>query len=816
MHQLITFLVSLVLILAGAAGRVDASAAPAKEAFAASFEAAFEPNLGQMDDEVLFAARASGYALFLTAEEAVMVVERASADDEAAALDAGTRLQNRAAGIAALEPGFERPRRAAPAVTRLRWLGARAEPEVRGARLLASTSGYFKGADPGRWRARVPRFAAVEYPEIYPGIDLVFHFGDGELEYDFVVGPGADPEAIRLELDGPEALEIDGGGNLVLQMDGAEVTHLTPYVYQEIEGIRQQVAGAFAPRGEREIGFRLAAWDRERELVIDPKIEFSTYLGGSSNDGFASLALDADVNLYVATYTLSDDFPTKGSGSKFNGGDSDFAIAKFDRNGKFKRAIYLGGNEAEGLRPELAAHSTVQLTAAGGAGSPSTSSAPGALFLAGHSFSKNYPTTPNALDRSLDCSKAFKPIPGQVCVDDKCCPGDIVVTAFDLDLEEMLFSTFLGGNSVEGVGDMLLDDDGRIYLAGTTASKNFPKFKPTQAKRKGGVDAVVVILDPPIGGAAAKLQFSTFLGGKDKGRKKFGHGDYGQGIALDPSGFLHVGGETTSKKFPRVDPIQNKLAGASDVFLAVYDLAELTPASGARRSPNHAAANPSLVFSTYIGGKEFDSLDGLAVDDRGYTHLVGWTNSENFPTRREYQANLNGDFDAWVAVLDLDTGSIPTVANPEILFSTYFGGSNSDFFGSLALAVGRDGTIHFGGPTYSPDLPTEDPTQGSCAPERTGAFPPCQDSFYARFEQVVPGVSPRLLFSTFLGGPAVENDDGTTTSGVEFGIEDIVLDRTGSAYLVGQTFSKKFPIKRAAQKKKKGPSFDLFLVKISK
>ena len=235
----------------------------------------FEPNQGQTAEQVKFLARGAGYTLFLTGPEAVMALSDASDKTKSSTV-------------------------------RMNLVGANRDALASGLNQLPGKSNYFVGDDPKKWRTDVPNYAKVEFAEIYPGVDVVY-YGTRErhLEYDFVVAPHANPNAIKLNFDGIDAMELDKQGNLALRLNGKELQLRKPAIYQEIDGTRHAIAGAYVPSGEREIGFEIAAYDATRPLVIDPVLIYSTFLGGSGQDTGVEIAVNSHGNAFV---TGLDDF----------------------------------------------------------------------------------------------------------------------------------------------------------------------------------------------------------------------------------------------------------------------------------------------------------------------------------------------------------------------------------------------------------------------------------------------------------------------------------------------------------------------------
>src|SRR5262249_53111462 len=162
---------------------------------------------------------------------------------------------------------------------RLGLVGANPAASVSGLDQLPGVSNYFIGNDPGKWLRDIPTYSRVEYQNVYPGINLVYYGNQGQLEYDFVLGPGANPGGIRLSVQGTLGVGPDAAGDLRLHTAGGDVVEHAPVVYQDVGGKRQSVAGRFVLQGNGQVGFRVGAYDHRVALVIDPVLAYSTYLG---------------------------------------------------------------------------------------------------------------------------------------------------------------------------------------------------------------------------------------------------------------------------------------------------------------------------------------------------------------------------------------------------------------------------------------------------------------------------------------------------------------------------------------------------------
>lgn len=243
----------------------------------------FENNRGQSSEQVRFLARGPGYSLFLTSGEAVLSLNKPQAQPLHAQANSARKH------AAQMHEA---------AVVRMAFVGANANPVIVGNDLLSGKSNYLLGSNPDKWRADVPQYARVHYQDIYPGIDVVFYGKQRQLEYDFLVAPGADPKKIKLSFGGASELHIDLEGNLILSTPYGDLIQHKPVIYQEFGGKRQSIAGGYVLHG-KQASFQLAHYDDRQPLIIDPVLSYSTYLGGSGADSGYAIAVDATGNAYV-------------------------------------------------------------------------------------------------------------------------------------------------------------------------------------------------------------------------------------------------------------------------------------------------------------------------------------------------------------------------------------------------------------------------------------------------------------------------------------------------------------------------------------
>jgi hypothetical protein len=287
----------------------------------------FEANGGQTDGQVDFVARSSGYTLFLASAEAVLRLGSVGAQR-----DGGLETShNRRDGV-------------------LRWqlFGAGHQGRAVGLEELPGRVNYLVGADPARWCTGIPTYERVAYREILPGVDLVYYGKQGQLEYDFVVKPGANPDVIQLGFSGAQTMKQDGHGDLRLGCVPGQVRLRRPQAYQDVNGVREVVTAGYTLAKGGRVGFRLGTYDPRVPLVIDPMLVYSAYLGGAGADSGAGIAVDDEGQVYVTGSTTSSSFPTAHPLQPENAGGRDIFVVKLNPEGSsLVYATYLGGNDAD-------------------------------------------------------------------------------------------------------------------------------------------------------------------------------------------------------------------------------------------------------------------------------------------------------------------------------------------------------------------------------------------------------------------------------------------------------------------------------------
>jgi hypothetical protein len=709
--------------------KVGSSGPAAKERAAQAYgrlPLSFEPNRGQADARVRFLARGSGYRIFLTPAEAVLGLDVASPGP--------------AAG--------EAPKSTPAAVLRMRLSGANPHPLLLGTRRLPGTVNYLLGNDPRRWRAGVPTFAEVRYHDVYPGIDLSYYGRQGRLEYDFVVRPGADPNAIALRFAGARHLNLTSGGDLLLRVGGGELRLQKPHVYQELGGARRDVRGRYVRTGADAIGFGLGAYDASRPLVIDPVLSYSTYLGATGDEQANLIALDGARNAYVTGRTASSNFPTTSGLDSTLGGAQDGFVTKLNPSGSaLVYSTYIGGSGVDDGET-IAIDSSSNAYVTGITASSDFPATPGAFdttfgggedayvakldpagvlayatylggsgideglglaldgasnaYATGFTESINFPTTVGAADTTLGGAR------------------DAYVTKLNANGSALAYSSYLGGSRAEQAGSIDLDGGGNAYLAGITGSSDFPTTPgafdsslaqaPTDscgaAAPASPCDAFLTKLNP----AGSALAYSTYLGGSGDESVPFG-------IAVDASSNAYVTSRTFSSDFPTTPAaFDSTLGGSQDAFVTKLN-----------------ASGSALAYSTYLGGSGTERSFSIALDD-SMAWVTGRTSSADFPTADPIDGSLGGNQDAFVVKVNKPGGGL--------MFSTYLGGSGTDLGVGIALdsatpnpnayVVGATGSSNFPTTPGAFDTTLADAQTSSCG--TVAPATPC-DAFVTKIAQ---------------------------------------------------------------------------------
>ena len=633
----------------------------------------FEANQGQRDRSVKYLARGAGYQLHLTSNEAVFW----------------------------LKDGHDR--KSEPEVMRMKLLGSRSDADISGEEVLPGKLNYLLGNKPAKWRANLPTYRKVNYENIYPGIDLVYYGTQRDLEYDFHVSPGADPNVINLGFTGVERVKIDSTtGELVIELaSGKLIRQHRPILYQDVDGVRQTVTGHFSMRGPKQVGFEVGPYDKSRMLVIDPVLVYATYFGGDKDEATAGIAVDAAGSVYVTgSFSNSPGFPVTPNAfqktQNNQNGNGEVFVTKFTPDGSsMVYSTLLGGSSSD-------TSTGIGLDPAGNA------------YIVGWTASADFPVR-NAFQTTL---RGFP---------------NAFVSKLNATGSDLLYSSFLGGTGGFDFGsDIAVDASGNAYITGDTTSANFPvtpgAFRTTLVLPGGAGDndGFVAKFNTNASGAASLVyssfcdisaQFSNsididsagnaYVAGEARVQKINASGSaavytftlpdaaagtipglHGTDIAVDSSGNAYVVGFANSPGLTIVNGFQSgKSGGSFDGFLV-----KVNPAGTA------------LTYSTYIGGTNLDVASGVAVDGSGNAYLVGDTSSINFPIRDAFQSiKIGAEFfsgsDLFIAKIDTNASG----AN-SLVYSTLYGATSFDEAPS-GVAIDAQGNVYTTGFAFRIFLP---------------------------------------------------------------------------------------------------------------
>ena len=748
--------VTALAIISISLGWPCAFAAPAAKLL--SVPLSFEPNQGQSDATVQFLSRGSGYALFLTPGQVVLNLERQQATSAASVdtLRMSLIVANPKANAVGLSP----------------------QPGV---------VSYFIGNDPKNWRSGIPTYGKVEYPQVYPGVDLVFYGNQRQLEYDFVVAPGADPSRIAWRIDGARA-SIDPEGNLALSAPNGPASFKKPVLYQMDGGKRTSVEGRFAVAGNQ-VRFRLGRYDHSRALIIDPVLSYASYLAGTGTDHIGwtlgpgvsavgtsqGLALDSAGSVYVAGDTYSIDFPTKNpyqgtppakgpaGGPSVPPGDWPSAfVTKFSPDGSsLVYSTYLGGNSYDYIY-------AIAVDSSGNA------------YVTGQTNSPNFPATPGAYQTVCSPYIILGP-PVQTLSNCNSADTSAFVTKLNSTGTGLVYSTFLGGyGSYAYATAIAVDGAGRAYIAGNEddiystgifGSPVYPGFPTTSGAVIGGTKpaggdpqfAFVAAFDP----TGAQLLYSTLFGDQNfQCVISCGGQTYGTGVAVDANGYFYLVGETSASTLPTTAGAYQP-TGAPLGNPATY--VQAWRGFIAKFSPVTSASGASLAYATYLGGHTQalgDYISGITIDSASNAYIVGYTNSPDFPVTAGAYSTVCGPNGQNCSAAHV------TKLKPDgsgIVWSTFVGDSKGDssdaFFFTGPIQLDGKGNVYIIGQP-NPGFPLVNPVQMA--------------GNGGQMQVLVAELDPtgaNLLFSTYIGSGGL---DSANPAG-------LAVDSAGDIYLAGNT-----------------------------
>jgi len=589
---------------------------------------AFEKNEGQFDDRsIAFVARGASGVMSISRDGAAFAV-----------------------------PGVS------DSYVRMKFVGASSGATAEGVDSLPMRTNRLTGNDPSKWHTGIASYAKVKVANLYRGVDVVYYGNQSRLEYDLIVNPGADTSPIALSFDGADALHVDTEGNLAVTVGKRTLDVKLPITYQIRDGKRSDVHARFVVEGQK-ARIAVGDYDRTLALVVDPLIQYASYLGGTGLDSAAGLDVDEVGNLYITGTTMSTDFPgANGRFSSTNAGARDVFVTKVRADGSgVLWSTYIGGSGEDtgwGLRTNAA----------------------GDIYISSTSTSPNFPTA-GAAPGSQGCT----------------------VTRLSADGTKIVWSHHVGGTLLR-VGNNpvtppvqrcfgleLAPDDGPT-LVGQTNTSDFPTtvgaLKTAAAGATDTDDGFVTHFN-----SDGAVVWSTLVGGS-----KFDSPENLTTFAVDSSGNTFFVGQTQSLDFPVSAEAFQKQNVSNDGY------------SGFLTKLNSTGS--AVVYSTYLGAADTEPTRrttepfGVTVDDAGNAIVIGMTSARSYPTKNAFQTTWGGGF-----ITKLDS------KGATILWSTFLGGSTfrqpneSDRlirnFGTAPLGVALDatGNVNVVGITETTDFP---------------------------------------------------------------------------------------------------------------
>jgi len=768
----------------------------------------FEQNLGQADLDpadarVKFVTHGSGYSMVLGNDGAILSLVSKTRSSSSSS-DSESRVQT----------------------LRMKLAGANPNASLTAVDQLPGKSNYFIGNNPAKWRTGVPQFARVRYESVYPGINLVFYGNQGHLEYDFQVAPSGDPSRAELEFSGAEKLELKDG-SLVIRGKDENVRLDAPSVYQEFDGRRQMVEGAFVLRAANRVGFAVGAYDHARELIIDPILNFSTYFGGTGDEHNTSVAVDGSLNIYLAGSTTSPNLPVPtGAVQTTLHGTQNIYLAKIQpplgsQVAKLLDLTYLGGSGTD---------YPVGIGVDGGENP----------YVAGTTTSGNFPTTTTTAYQASPASAGTH----------------VFVTKLSNDFTALDYSSYLSGNGTDIASGMTIDPAGNLYVTGTTTSvetssgeqfpaSNLPETLPfqTTSRATAGTPQFFVTKVNTNASSFGSISYSTYFGGgifngTFTGPNGTAVPAAGGGIAVDANLNIYFTGTTTFiysgctgcsvTDFPILNAYQPCLDSPPATNIVTPQSCANTAnqtqpdAFVAKLNPN-VAQGQQLIWSTYVGGGQSDFGTGVAIDPgAANVYVVGTTSSPDFinPSAvisfAPFQKCLNnlaascgttaaGPTDAFVARLSNPSTGATNIA---LTYFSYLGGKNDEQ--GLAITVDTNSGAMITGWTQSPfvaPLGTDGnfpvfPFPSSIQSNLAGAncsTQTCQDAFIARLNTgAIVGQTTTASWASYFGGTGTDAGTG------------IALDVNQNTYLAGETNSTDLQVSKPLQLNN-GGGFDSFV-----
>ena len=624
---------------------------------------------------------------------------------------------------------------------RMTFAGAQSEPQAEEA--LKGHANYFIGNDPSRWLRNVPLSASVAYKELYPGISASFYGNGEELEYDFVVNPGADPAQIGVAFTGATSMSQTDHGDLLLRSAGGDLTLRKPIAYQIIGDARRSIDASLVANDHGAVHFKLGTYDHTLPVVIDPVYVFSSYLGGTGGDFATAVTTDSAGNVLVTGYTSSADFPTAHAEQGTLGGCDQYAgcqnafITKIDPTGKtLIFSTYLGGSLQD----------RADAIAVDGSGN---------VIVGGIVTSTDFPHAGNV--SALSCA-----------ITSEC----FFLASLSPDGSKLNYAGAVGGHAIPGStgpsdGDdvvLAVDAGGNAYLSSDTWDPQFAITPGTLASSFAGYPyyAMFVLKVDKTG----KLIYSTPVPGTAAYDPASDNNEFTPwGMSVDSSGQVTIVG-TAGQGLPTTAGVVSPQFPNATVNVS-------NPHAGFVLRINATAS--AITMASYLPGT--DVAGGLTTDSNGNLWITGVTYETTLPvSSNAYQKTPTvSQYGGIQSGYIMELNSVAT----SVLKATYLDGASAapEEYSSFArIALDSHSNVFVGGTTGSADFPLVNPfmTEFESA------------SFYG--DMVVAGMSPDL--STVKFGSFFSSVDPALGGSYFVGL---AIDNSDHLIAVGTTNSREYP-----------------------
>ena len=717
----------------------------------------FEENHGNATGKFEYLTRGQGYVFLISSDETGLILQPSNKEN-----GMGNVLQ--------------------PAMISTHFRGSNRDADLSGSEVLPGKVNYLLGRGSKEWRTGLSTYRSVRVSNIYPGIDLRYHGDRSRLEYDFIVHPNSAVEQIQLAFGDTDNVSVDESGDLVLTLDDHNLRYKKPVIYQDVRDQRVAIEGRYHLIDKNTVGFIVGQYDPEIPLIIDPILDYASYFGGKASDAGLTMTVDNEGNTYIAGTTSSVDLLSSETSPYFLNGHQDSFVTKISPDGRqILYTTYLGGRGY--LPPHRHSYHWGGFDPWGDQEDEEEKDNWWEEKQWNHFHNEEqwwWRDRESANDIAVDAtgqiiitgytnSNRDFPLVNPVQANYGGGESDGYIAKLSPDGSTLLYATYLGGREGDEGIAVAIGEEGEIVIAGNSESNDYPVVNALQDKGEGQEDIVLTRLTED----GQTLLFSTYLGGHFQ--------DEVSALTLDQNGDILLTGQSRSPDFPiTANAAQKELNGRRarhHYWFQDY------PGNPDAILTCLSADGQTLLYSTFLGGKEQDSGTDLAISAEGGVILTGWTTSwRDFPVTNDalQVAYGGGGSDGFIARISQESGSLD--------YASYWGEEGFDQIS--ALAVGPEGSIWIAGNS-----------------EREGHGFRGFHSSRSRKKQAVfiTQLNAELndvIFSTELGG---SGDDR---------VLDMATDGINGIYVTGITRSSRdFPLENAVQPFYGGGRQDAFIAK---